>query len=66
MTNPNLAGRAGIEVGDVILAINGQAVNSFADLFNLYLQAVRNPRLSDVEVKLERRGQSVTNSYRIR
>lgn len=66
VTNPNLAGRAGIEVGDVILAINGQAVNSFADLFNLYLQAVRNPRLSDVEVKLERRGQSVTNSYRIR
>lgn len=66
VTNPNLAGRAGIEVGDVILAINGQAVNSFGDLYNLYREAVRNPRLSDVEVRLERQGMPVIKTYRIR
>jgi hypothetical protein len=66
VTSANLAGRAGIEVGDVILAINGQAVNSFADLFNLYLAAVRNPRLSDVEVNLERKGAPLTKTYRVR
>jgi membrane-associated protease RseP (regulator of RpoE activity) len=66
VTNPNLAGRAGIEVGDVILAINGQAVNSISDLFRLYLEAVRNPRLSDVEVQLERKGAPLTKTYRVR
>ena len=62
VTSPNLAGRAGIEVGDVILAIDGQAVSSFADLYYLYRKAVRNPRLSEVEVRLARRGVPVTKT----
>jgi hypothetical protein len=66
VTSPNLAQRAGIEMGDVILTVNGQAVNSFGDLYLLYQQVRRDPRLSLVEVSLERNGSLVTKSYRIR
>ncbi len=66
VTSPNLAGRAGIEVGDVILAINGQAVNSIGDVFRLYLEAVRSRHLSDVEVQLERQGVPLTKTYHVR
>jgi membrane-associated protease RseP (regulator of RpoE activity) len=66
VTSPNLAQRAGIEVGDVILAVNGQAVNSFGDLYTLYQQVRRDSRLSVVEVSLERQGVQMTNTYRVR
>ena len=66
VTNPNLAGRFGIKAGDVIVAINDQSVTSFRDLYNLYQQAENNPLLSQVQVKLERRGVPVTKTYRLR
>jgi hypothetical protein len=64
--SPNLARRAGVEVGDVILAVNGLAVNTFGDLYRLYQQIRRDPRLSLVELSLERQGTPVTKTYRIR
>jgi hypothetical protein len=66
VTSPNLAERAGIEVGDVVLAVNGQAVNSFGDLYTLYQQVRRDSHLSYVEVTLERQGVQMTNTYRLR
>ncbi|HTU00599.1 MAG TPA: hypothetical protein VMG58_02240 [Candidatus Sulfotelmatobacter sp.] len=66
VTDPRLVGQAGIQAGDVILSINGLAVNSFGDLFLLYMQAVRQSHLSDVEVQLERNGALVTKIYRVR
>jgi hypothetical protein len=66
VTSPNLAERAGIEVGDVILSVNGQAVNSFGDLYTLYQQVQRDPHLSSVQVTLARHGVQMTNTYRIR
>lgn len=66
VTSPNLATRAGIEVGDVILAVNGQAVNSFLDLYKLYRDVRKDPRPSLVELQLDRQGMPVTKTYRIR
>jgi S1-C subfamily serine protease len=60
VTSPNLAERAGIELGDVVLAVNGQAVNSLGDLYSLYQQVQREARLSTVELGLERHGVPVT------
>jgi hypothetical protein len=66
VTSPNLAQRAGIEVGDVILAVNGRTVNGFLDVYRLYQEARRDPNLSLIEVRLERQGVPVTKTYRIR
>jgi hypothetical protein len=66
VTSPKLAERAGIELGDVIVAVNGAKVNSFGDVFNIYQQVRRNGRIADVQVDLVRRGQPVTKTYRIR
>lgn len=65
VSSPKLAAQAGIEVGDVILTINGQAVSSLGDLYTLYRQAQRTP-LGDLEVRLERRGVPITKVYRVR
>ncbi len=46
--------------------MNGQAVNGFGDLYRLYQQVRKDPRLSLVEVSLERQGVRVNKSYRTR
>jgi hypothetical protein len=66
VTSPNLAERAGLEMGDVVLAVNQQPINGFGDLFRLYRQVKADQRLTMVELKLERQGQLVTKTYRIR
>jgi len=64
--SPKLAERAGLQAGDVVQSVNGQPVNGFADLFRLYQEVKRNPGLTVVEVGLERQGQPLTKTYRIR
>jgi hypothetical protein len=66
VTSPNLARRAGIEVGDVILEIDGQSVDSLGDLYRLYRKAVSEPLHSLVEVRLERQGTPISKLYRVR
>jgi hypothetical protein len=66
VTSPNLAERAGLEMGDVVLALNDQPINGFGDVFRLYRQVKADQRLSMVELKLERQGQLMTKTYRIR
>jgi hypothetical protein len=66
VSSPNLAARAGLNTGDVILAVNGQSVTGFADVFRLYQDVRRNPSLTTVSVDIERQGQRMTKTYRIR
>jgi hypothetical protein len=66
VVSPNMAERAGIEAGDVVLAINGQPIDGFADLFRLYQQVKRDPSISVVELNLQRQGKLMTKTYRLR
>lgn len=43
-----LAARAGIEVGDTILSVNGVPVDGFASLFRIYQQVRRSPALGTI------------------
>ena len=63
---PNLAERGGIEVGDVILAVNGQPINNLADLYRVYNQFQKDSSLSLIQLDLERKGRPVTKTYRVR
>lgn len=66
VTAPKLAERAGIQVGDTILRVNGQPVDGFASLYGIF-QAVRQvPALRTVQVELARGGARLTKTYRIR
>lgn len=64
--SPNLAQRAGLEAGDVVVAVNGQPVDGFSDLFRLYQRAKRDPSTSTIALALQRQGQPLTKVYRIR
>jgi hypothetical protein len=64
--SPNLAERAGLEAGDVVLAVNGQPIHGLGDLYRLYQQVKADPRLAVVELNLQRQGQLLTKTYRIR
>jgi membrane-associated protease RseP (regulator of RpoE activity) len=66
VTSPKMAGRAGIELGDRILSVNGTPVDSLGSLYGIYRQVQRDPGLSMVRVDLERRGTHLTKTYRIR
>lgn len=66
VTSPNLAERAGLEMGDVVLAVNDHPINGFGDVFRLYRQVKADQRLSAMELKLERQGHVMTKRYRIR
>jgi hypothetical protein len=64
--SPNLAERAGLEAGDVVLAVNGQPITGLGDLYRLYQQVKADSRLAVVELNLQRQGQLLTKTYRIR
>lgn len=66
VTSPKLAERGGLDAGDVILGVNGQPVKSFADVFRVYSQLQRDPHVSIIQLDLERQGQRLTKTYRIR
>lgn len=66
VTSPKMAGRAGIQLGDRILSVNGTPVDSLGSIYGIYRQVQRDPGLSMVRVDLERRGAHLTKTYRIR
>jgi membrane-associated protease RseP (regulator of RpoE activity) len=63
---PKLAARAGIEVGDTILSVNGIPVDGWASLARIYQQMRRTPALTTVQVELVRGGSRLTKTYRVR
>lgn len=66
VTSPNLAERGGVQVGDLIVGVNGQPVNGFADVYRVYSQMQRDPNLSVIQLDLVRQGQRLTKTYRVR
>jgi hypothetical protein len=61
-----LARRAGLEVGDRILFVNDQPVNSVGGLYRIYRQLKSESALSEVKVVINRNNQMQTLTYRIR
>lgn len=66
VTAPKLAERAGLQMGDTILRVNGQPVDGFASLYAIFRTVRQDPALHTVQVELDRRGTRLTKSYRIR
>ena len=63
---PKLAERAGIQLGDTILSVNGVPVDGFPSLFRIYQQLRRTPALATVQMEVGRGGTRVTKTYRFR
>jgi S1-C subfamily serine protease len=61
-----LAQRTGLEVGDRILSVNEQPVNSAGGLVRIYRQLQSDASISEVNVVITRGGQERTLTYRIR
>jgi S1-C subfamily serine protease len=66
VTAPKLAERAGIEVGDIILSVNGRPVDGLASLYTIYRAIRHDSALTTVRMELERQGTRLTRTYRIR
>jgi membrane-associated protease RseP (regulator of RpoE activity) len=66
VTAPKLAERAGIELGDTILSVNGVPVDGFVSFFRIYQQVRHTPALATVQVELDRGGTRLTKTYRLR
>jgi len=61
-----LAQRTGLEVGDRILAVNDQPVNSAGSLVRLYRQLSSDASVSELNVLIRRGSEQRTITYRIR
>jgi hypothetical protein len=61
-----MATRAGIEMGDTILNVNGRAVDGVASLYKIYQDLRENPTVARIEVQLERAGQRLLKVYQMR
>lgn len=66
LTAAKLAERAGLQVGDTILSVNGRPVDGFASLYGIFRAVRSDPALSTVQVELDRRGTRLTKIFRIR
>ena len=65
-SSPNLASRAGLEVGDRIVEVNGMPIDGIGSLMRVYQQVKCTPSLGMVSVTVERHDLPVTLTYRIR
>ena len=61
-----LARRTGLEVGDRILSVNDQPVNSAGSLVRLYRELSSDGSVSEVKVMIRRAGEQRTITYRLR
>ncbi len=50
----------------MVLAVNGQPVNTLSDVYRLYRKVRDDGQISTVQLDLERQGQPMTKVYRIR
>lgn len=66
ITSAKLAGRAGLEAGDVILSVNGRTVDGFSSLFQIYQELKRDTATPRIDVELERDGRRLTKTYWLR
>lgn len=66
ITTPNLAARAGLQVGDRILMVNGSPIDGFGALVRVYRSIKANPTIRRVDLLIERGDKPVSFAYRIR
>ncbi len=66
VTNPNLASRAGLQMGDRIVEVNGTPIDGIGSLMRVYQQVKDNASPGTVRVTVERNDQPLTLTYRIR
>ena len=64
--SPNLAQRAGLQTGDVIQAVNGKPINGVGDLYQAYQKMKQDPTVSSVQLNIDRQGQFLVKTYRVR
>ncbi len=61
-----MAQRTGLEVGDRILSVGGEPVNSIGGLIRIYRGFKSDAAVSEVTVVVERNNERRTLTYRIR
>ena len=66
ITSPNLASRAGLQIGDRVLGINGMPIDGLGSLFGAYQTIKKDSTLRTVTLTIERNEKPVTFTYRIR
>jgi S1-C subfamily serine protease len=64
--NPKIASRMGLKMGDRILSVNEEPVNSLAGLYRIYQKLKSDSQLSEVKVVIARNDQPRTLTYRLR
>lgn len=66
VTSPNLARRAGLEVGDRILQVDDVPIDGMGALYQAYRRIKSNPLVTTIQVIIERGQQPLTLTYRVR
>jgi hypothetical protein len=66
VTSPNMASRAGLEVGDRILAVNAMPIEGAGDLIRMYRHLKHDPAVTRVDLTIERQNTPQTLTYRVR
>jgi membrane-associated protease RseP (regulator of RpoE activity) len=66
VTSPNLASRAGLEVGDRILGVNGMPIDGLGALVRAYRGIKNDPSIRTVHLTIERHEQPLTLTYQAR
>jgi hypothetical protein len=66
ITSPNLASRAGLQVGDRILAVNDTPIDGFGALVRAYRKIRSDSSIQTVNLRIERDAQPLSFTYRVR
>ena len=66
ITDPSLASRAGLQVGDRVVAVNENPISGISDALRVYQQIKSTPAIREVRISLERNEQPIILTYRIR
>lgn len=66
ITSPNLASRAGLQVGDRILGVNGMPIDGYGGLVRAYRHIKNDSSIRTVSLTIERNEQPLTFTYRVR
>lgn len=66
ITSANLASRAGLQVGDRILGVNGVPIAGYGGLVRIYRQIKNDSSIRTVSLTIERNQQPLTLTYRVK
>jgi hypothetical protein len=66
ITSPNLTRRAGLQVGDRILGVNGIPIDGYGDLVRVYRSIKNDSFVRTVDLTIDRHEQPLTLTFRVR